>query len=168
MIITVVVLFLILVYYVINVYLKEYIEVTKVYKTLRKMLSYRDVLLLKILPDIKNKKQKENIMNLINERNKKSNISYDDAIVADVNLNNELKEIYIEIEKMQKNKLQAELFQKLMLMEKQIKGARNKYSSVVEKYNLSLTIHPKVFIKILHMRPLDSYKKNENLKIKDF
>ena len=58
MIITIVILFLILAYYIINVYLKEYIEVTRVYKTLRKMLSYRDVLLLKILPDIKNKNQK--------------------------------------------------------------------------------------------------------------
>ena len=160
MIITIAVVFLILAYYIINVYLKEYIEVTKVYKTLRKMLSYRDVLLLKILPDIKNKKQKENIMNLIDDRNKKSNISYDDAIVADVTLNNELKKVYIEIEKMQKNELQLEIFQKLMLIEKQIKGVRNKYSSVVEKYNLSLTIHPKVFIKLLHMRPLDTYKKN--------
>ena len=99
MIITIAVVFLILAYYIINVYLKEYIEVTKVYKTLRKMLSYRDVLLLKILPDIKNKKQKENIMNLIDDRNKKSNISYDDAIVADVTLNNELKKVYIEIER---------------------------------------------------------------------
>lgn len=162
MIVTIVILLLILAYYIINVYLKEYIEVTKIYKTLRKMLSYRDMLLLKILPDIKNKKQKENIMNLIDDRNKKSDISYDDAIIADVNLNNELKKIYIEIEKMQKNELQLEIFQKLMNMEKQIKGARNKYSSAVEKYNLSLTIHPKVFIKFLHMRPLDTYKKSEN------
>ena len=162
MIVTIVILLLILAYYIINVYLKEYIEVTKIYKTLRKMLSYRDMLLLKILPDIKNKKQKETIMNLIDDRNKKSNISYDDAIIADVNLNNELKKIYIEIEKMQKNELQLKIFQKLMNMEKQIKGARNKYSSAVEKYNLSLTIHPKVFIKFLHMRPLDTYKKSEN------
>lgn len=162
MIVTIVILLLILAYYIINVYLKEYIEVTKIYKTLRKMLSYRDMLLLKILPDIKNKKQKENIMNLIDDRNKKSDLSYDDAIIADVNLNNELKKIYIEIEKMQKNELQLEIFQKLMNMEKQIKGARNKYSSAVEKYNLSLTIHPKVFIKFLHMRPLDTYKKSEN------
>ena len=162
MIVTIVILLLILAYYIINVYLKEYIEVTKIYKTLRKMLSYRDMLLLKILPDIKNKKQKENIMNLIDDRNKKSDISYDDSIIDDVNLNNELKKIYIELEKMQKNELQLEIFQKLMNMEKQIKGARNKYSSAVEKYNLSLTIHPKVFIKFLHMRPLDTYKKSEN------
>lgn len=160
MIIAIVVLVLILMYYAINVYLKEYIEVTKIYKTLRKMLSYRDMLLIKILPDIKSKKQKEIIMNLVDDRNKKSNISYDDAIIADVVLNNELKKVYIEIEKMEKNELQIEIFQKLMMLEKQIKIVRNKYSNAVEKYNLSLTIHPKVCIKFMHMRPLDTYKKN--------
>lgn len=160
MIIAIVVLVLILMYYAINVYLKEYIEVTKIYKTLRKMLSYRDMLLIKILPDIKSKKQKEIIMNLVDDRNKKSNISYDDAIIADVALNNELKKVYIEIEKMDKNELQIEIFQKLMMLEKQIKIVRNKYSNAVEKYNLSLTIHPKVCIKFMHMKPLDTYKKN--------
>lgn len=165
MVISILIFLIILVYYVINVYLKEYIEVTKIYKTLRKLLGHRDMLLLKILPDIKNKKQKEKIINLINNRNKMYSISYDDAIISDVKLHNELKNVYIEIEKMQKNEIQSEIFKKLMIMEKQIKGARNKYSSAVEKYNLSLTIHPKVFIKILHMRPLDTYKKDENLKI---
>lgn len=162
MIISVVVLVLILGYYVVNVYLKEYIEVTQVYKALRKVLSHRDMLLLKILPDLKNKKQKEKIMNLIDDRNKKYNISYDDAIVADVKLHNELKYVYEEIEKMKKNELQHEIFKKLMMLEKQIKELRKKYSAAVEKYNLSLTIHPKVFIKFLHMRPLDTYKKREN------
>ena len=99
MIITIIVLFLIFLYYVVNIYLKEYIEVTKIYKTLRKLLSHRDVLLLKILPDIK-KNQQEKLINLIDDRNKKSNISYDDAIIADVKLNNELKKVYIEIENM--------------------------------------------------------------------
>lgn len=159
MIIAVVVLFLILSYYIINVYLKEYIEVTKVYKALRKILGYRDMLLLKILPDIKRKKQKEKIMSMIEDRSKKSNISYDDAIIADVALNNELKKIYLEIENMDKNELQTEIFKKLIMLEKQIKTVRNKYSNAVEKYNLSLTIHPKILIKILHMKPLDTYSK---------
>lgn len=158
MIATIIVLILILLYYVINVYLKEYIEVTKIFKTLRKMLNYRDVMLLKILPDIKSKKKQEEIMNLINERNKKYNISYDDAIVADVKLHNELKKVYLEFEKIEKNKLQSEIFKKLMMFEKQINNVRKSYSKAVEKYNLSLTIHPKVCIKFLHMRPLDTYK----------
>lgn len=158
MIISIVVLILILGYYVVNVYLREYIEVTKVYKALRKVLTHRDMLLLKILPDLKNKKQKEKIINLIDDRDKKYNISYDDAIIADVKLHNELRSIYEEIDKMNKNELQLEMFKKLMMLEKQIKEIRKKYSNAVEKYNLSLTIHPKVFIKFLHMRPLDTYK----------
>ncbi len=159
MIITIIVLILILLYYVTNIYLKEYIEVTRIFKTLRKMLNYRDVTLLKILPDIKDKKKKEKVMNLIDERNKKYKISYDDAIVADVELNNELKNVYLEIDKMQKNDLQLEVFKRLMLLEKQINNVRKKYTNAVEKYNLSLTIHPKVCVKLLHMRPLDIYKK---------
>ena len=158
MIISIVVLILILGYYVVNVYLREYIEVTKVYKALRKVLTHRDMLLLKILPDLKNKKQKEKIINLIDDRDKKYNISYVDAIIADVKLHNELRSIYEEIDKMNKNELQLEMFKKLMMLEKQIKEIRKKYSNAVEKYNLSLTIHPKVFIKFLHMRPLDTYK----------
>lgn len=158
MIISIVVLILILGYYVVNVYLREYIEVTKVYKSLRKVLTHRDMLLLKILPDLKNKKQKEKIINLIDDREKKYNISYDDAIIADVKLHNELRSVYEEIDKMNKNELQLEMFKKLMMLEKQIKEIRKKYSNAVEKYNLSLTIHPKVFIKFLHMRPLDTYK----------
>ncbi len=158
MIASIIVLVLIFGYYVVNVYLKEYIEVTKIYKALRKVLNHRDMLLLKILPDLKNKKQKEKIINLIDDRNKKYNISYDDAIIADVKLHNELKYVYLEIEKMKKNEFQLEIFKKLMLIEKQIKEIRKKYSNAVEKYNLSLTIHPKVFIKCLHMRPLDTYK----------
>ena len=158
MIASIIVLILIFGYYVVNVYLKEYIEVTKIYKALRKVLNHRDMLLLKILPDLPNKKKKEKIINLIDDRNKKYNISYDDAIIADVNLHNELKYVYLEIEKMKKNELQLEIFKKLMLLEKQIKEIRKKYSNAVEKYNLSLTIHPKVFIKCLHMRPLDTYK----------
>ena len=105
-----------------------------------------------------NKKQKEKIINLIDDRDKKYNISYDDAIIADIKLHNELRSVYEEIDKMNKNELQLEMFKKLMMLEKQIKEIRKKYSNAVEKYNLSLTIHPKVFIKFLHMRPLDTYK----------
>ena len=81
----------ILAYMVYHLYLKEYIEVTIVFKALRKILLSRDALLLKILPDVKNKKLIEKVLNLINERKEKSKISYDDAIYADVELNNELK-----------------------------------------------------------------------------
>lgn len=138
-------------------YLKEYIEVTKVYKVLRKVLESRDLLVLKILPDIKNKKEAEKVLNLINERNKKSKISYDDAITADIALHNELKNLYEIINNQKKNELQEEIFKKIINFEKRIKTLRKEYTKAVEKYNMSLTIHPKVCIKILHMKPLEMY-----------
>ncbi|MBQ8299638.1 MAG: LemA family protein [Clostridia bacterium] len=143
--------------YIRNVYLKEFIEVTVIYKSLCKLLNSRDLLLLKILPDIKNKKQTEKILTLIDERNKKSKISYDDAILADVELHNELKSLYSVIEKMKKNELQTEIFKKIISFENQIKNVRKKYSFAVEKYNMSLTIHPKFCIKFMHMKPLEIY-----------
>ncbi len=143
--------------YIRNVYLKEFIEVTIIYKSLCKLLNSRDLLLLKILPDIKKKKQKERILLLIDERNKKSKISYDDAIFADVELHNELKAFYNDVDKMKKNELQMEIFKKIISFENQIKNVRKKYSVAVEKYNMSLTIHPKFCVKFLHMKPLEIY-----------
>lgn len=157
MIVFLVVLIALIFIYIRNVYLKEFVEVTVIYKTLCKLLNSRDILLLKILPDIKNKKQKEKILLLIDERNKKSKISYDDAIFADVELHNELKEFYNNVNKMKKNELQMEIFKKIISFENQIKNVRKKYSAAVEKYNMSLTIHPKFCVKFLHMKPLEIY-----------
>lgn len=157
MIVFFIVLIALIFMYIRNVYLKEFIEVTVIYKSLCKLLNSRDLLLLKILPDIKNKKQKERILLLVDERNKKSRISYDDAIFADVELHNELKEFYNNIDKMKKNELQMEIFRKIISFENQIKIVRKKYSAAVEKYNMSLTIHPKFCVKIMHMKPLEIY-----------
>lgn len=158
MIIALIVLALFIIGYVIYaVYLKEYIDVTIVYKSLRKLLASRDVMLLKIIPDIEDKKYAERILNLINDRNEASKASYDDAIRADIMLHNELKNLYDIINKMDKNELQLEIFKKVIDYEKRIKLARAKYTEVVSKYNMSLTVHPKVCIKILHMKPLEVY-----------
>lgn len=158
MIIALVVLALFAIGYIIYaVYLKEYIDVTIVYKSLRKLLASRDVMLLKIIPDIEDKKYAERILNLINNRNEASKISYDDAIRADITLHNELKNLYDIINKMDKNELQLEIFKKVIEYEKRIKLARVKYTEVVSKYNMGLTVHPKVCIKILHMKPLEVY-----------
>ncbi len=158
MIIALVVLALFIIGYIIyTVYLKEYVDVTIVYKSLRKLLASRDVMLLKIIPDIEDKKYAERILNLINNRNEASKISYDDAIRADITLHNELKNLYDIINKMDKNELQLEIFKKVIEYEKRIKLARVKYTEVVSKYNMGLTVHPKVCIKILHMKPLEVY-----------
>lgn len=158
MIIALIVLALFIIGYIIYaVYLKEYIDVTIVYKTLRKLLASRDVMLLKIIPDIEDKKYAEKILNLINSRNEASKISYDDAIRTDITLHNELKNLYDIINKMDKNELQLEIFKKVIDYEKRIKLARVKYTEVVSKYNMGLTIHPRVCIKLLHMKPLEVY-----------
>ncbi len=158
MIIALVVLALFVIGYIIYaVYLKEYIDVTIVYKSLRKLLASRDVMLLKIIPNIEDKKYAERILNLINNRNEASKISYDDAIRADITLHNELKNLYDIINKMDKNELQLEIFKKVIEYEKRIKLVRVKYTEVVSKYNMGLTVHPKVCIKILHMKPLEVY-----------
>ncbi len=158
MIIALIVLALFIIGYIIYaVYLKEYIDVTIVYKTLRKLLASRDVMLLKIIPDIEDKKYAEKILNLINSRNEASKISYDDAIRADITLHNELKNLYDIINKMDKNELQLEIFKKVIDYEKRIKLARVKYTEVVSKYNMGLTVHPRVCIKLLHMKPLEVY-----------
>ena len=158
MIIALIVLALFIIGYIIYaVYLKEYIDVTIVYKTLRKLLASRDVILLKIIPDIEDKKYAEKILNLINSRNEASKISYDDAIRADITRHNELKNLYDIINKMDKNELQLEIFKKVIDYEKRIKLARVKYTEVVTKYNMGLAVHPRVCIKLLHMRPLEVY-----------
>ena len=158
MIIALIVLALFIIGYIIYaVYLKEYIDVTIVYKTLRKLLASRDVMLLKIITDIEDKKYAEKILNLINSRNEASQISYDDAIRADITLHNELKNLYDIINKMDKNELQLEIFKKVIDYEKRIKLARVKYTEVVSKYNMGLTVHPRVCIKLLHMKPLEVY-----------
>lgn len=162
MLIAIVFLMLFIIGYVIyEVYLKDYINVTIVYKSLRKLLASRDVMLLKLIPDIEDKKYAQKVLNLVDIRNKASKVSYDEAIKADVELHNELKVLYDIIDKMDKNELQLEIFKKIISYEKQIKMVRTKYTQVVSTYNMSLTTHPKVCVKFLHLKPLEVYGKKQ-------
>ena len=155
-----IILFILLLFgfYFYNMYLREYFEVIKTYKTFRKLLETRDLLILKILSDVNNKKLSKKILNLINERRLKAKVSFDDGIIADSKLNSELKAFYEEINKMEKNEIQDEIFKHLIVLEKQLKSVRNRYSEAVNKYNFALTLHPKILIKILHFRPFQLYK----------
>ena len=85
-------------------------------------------------------------------------ITNDDGINADVALHSNLKSLYDEIDRMKKDEVQTEVFKHIVLLEKQLKVTRKRYSEAVNKYNLSLTVHPRVLIKIMHMRPLELYK----------
>lgn len=154
---SVILLLFVLEYFVYATYLKEYVDVTVIYKALRKLLASRDVMVLRIIPEVPDKKISEKILNLINVRSKASKLSYDEAIKADIELHNELKKLYDVIDKMDKNELQREIFKKIINYEKSIKIARIRYSEAVERYNMSLTIHPNFCIKVLHMRPLEMY-----------
>ena len=161
MVITIVFLISFILFFIFRYYLKEFIEMTVIFKSLKKVLESRDLLVLKFLPDVKNKEIVEEILNLINERKIQSKISYNNAIQADNKLHNKLKELYDEINKMNKNEIQEELFKTIIEHEKRLKELRIRYSSAVEMYNLSLTIHPKLLIKVLHLKPLDVYAKKE-------
>ena len=88
---SVMLLLFILGYFVYDTYLKKYIDVTIIYKALRKLLASRDVMVLKIIPEVPDKDLSEKILNLINVRSKASKLSYDEAVKADIELHNELK-----------------------------------------------------------------------------
>ena len=51
-----------------NLFLKEFFRVKKVYKHLRKFLDTRDSLVLKLIPEIKDKELASKIVYLIDER----------------------------------------------------------------------------------------------------
>lgn len=161
MIISIVFLIVFFGIFIFRYYFKEFIDVTVIYKSMKKVLESRDLLILKILPDVKNQKLLEEVLTLIHERKEKSKISYNEGIKADVALHQELKTLYEEIQKMEKNELQEEIFKRIIELEKMAKELRKKYTVAAEKYNLSLTLHPKLYMKRLHMKPLDVYGKKE-------
>ncbi len=148
---------LLLAIYFYNVYLREYFDVIRTYKTLRKLLETRDLILLKILSDVNNKKLSKKVLNLIDQRRKKAKTSFDDGIIADAELNSALKKLYEEINAMKRNELQDEIFKHLIGLEKQLKSVRTRYSEAVTKYNYALAAHPKVLIKMLHLRTFQLY-----------
>ena len=111
-----IILFLTLLFgmYFYNVYLREYFEVIRTYRALRKLLETRDLILLKLLPDVNNKNLSKKILNLIDQRRKKAKVSFDDGIIADAELNSALKTLYEKINNMKKNELQEEMFKHLI------------------------------------------------------
>lgn len=161
MIISIVFLIVFLFIFIFQYYFKEFIDVTVIYKSLRKVLESRDLLVLRILPDVKDKKISEEVLNLIQERKERNKVSYNEGIIADLKLHQSLKRLYEFINGMKKNEIQEELFKRIIHLEKRAKELRKKYSVAAEKYNLSLTLHPKLYIQLLHMKPLDIYGKKE-------
>ena len=77
---------------------------------------------------------------------------------ADVELSNSLKDFYPKISKVLNNDLSKEIFKRIIELEKQAKKIRISYNNAVERYNNNLILHKKVCMRIIHMKPLDTYK----------
>ncbi len=145
-------------YYVYGTYFKEYFEVKKVYDTLQNVLDTRDVLLLKLTAEKLDKKSIAKIVMLIDKRKETKNSGYTVRMYADGELSNELRKFYPKLSKVIDNDLSKEVFKRIIELEKQAKKVRIRFNSAVENYNNNLILHKKVCMKLIRMKPLDTYK----------
>lgn len=145
-------------YYAYGMYFKEYFEVKKVYNTLQNVLDTRDVLLLKLTSEKVDKKAIAKIVMLIDKRKNTKNSGYTVRMNADVELSNELKNFYPKLSKVVDNDLSKEAFKRIIELEKQAKKIRISYNNAVEKYNNNLILHKKICMRLIRMKPLDTYK----------
>lgn len=149
------IIFFIFIFYML--YLKEYLKVKKVYKHLRKVLDTRDTLVLKLIPEIKNKELSAKVIYLIDERKENFKTSYNNSILSDIKLNTELRKLYEYINTLNKNEVINNVFGKIINLEKELKNIRNKYNIAVENYNNNLIKHKYMCLRIIKMKPLDTY-----------
>ncbi len=150
-----------LIYIIYRLYFKEYFNVKRVFLSLKNHLNTRDALVLKMVPEIKDKKNSKNVVGLIEERRINFDSSYNNAIKSDVKLNSELKNFYNIVNSQKLNELTKEIFFNILDIEKDLKNIRNKYNASVEMYNENLVKHKFMCLKIIRMKPLDTYK-NKN------
>lgn len=149
------IIFLIFMFYML--YLKEYFKVKKVYKHLRKVLDVRDSLVLKLIPEIKNKKLSAKVIYLIDERKENFKTSYNNSILSDIKLNAELRKLYEYINTLNKNEVINNIFSKIINLEKELKNIRTKYNISVENYNNNLIKHKFMCLRVIKLKPLDTY-----------
>ncbi|MBQ9267523.1 MAG: hypothetical protein IJ217_04520 [Clostridia bacterium] len=142
------------------VYLKDYAEVNRVFSSLEKTLDARDLLVMKLVPEIKDKKMQAKVVKLIEERMNHKNIPYNDKIALDIALNKELKEFYAAVNEKADNPVIKATFAKAVEFEKVLKKIRNEYNLAVTKYNTNLVMHKFVCMRIIRMKPLDTYAVN--------
>lgn len=145
-------------YYVYGTYFKEYFDVKKVYNTLQKVLDTRDLLVLKLTSEKIDKKKIANVVMLIDKRKETRNFGYTVRMNADVELSKVLKDFYVDVSKVLNNDISKENFARIMELEKQAKKIRIAYNNAVESYNNNLVLHKKVCMRLIHMKPLDTYK----------
>ena len=159
-IIFVVIIFLLFIFYIF--YLKEYVEVKRIFDSLEKTLDTRDLLVMKLLPEIKDEKIKTEVAKWIDLRVKNRKSSFNDKIKIDVELNKELKEFYTLINKITNNEVIKATFTNIIELEKKLKNIRNEYNIAVEKYNMNLVMHKFMCMRIIRMKPLDTYNVTNN------
>lgn len=153
---------IILIMVVYFLYFKDYVEVKKVFKILTKTLDTRDLLIMKLVPEIKNKKEKAEIIRLVDDRMKSKKMSYTEQIKLDVELNDKLKNMYFNLEQERDNPVINATLTRAFELEKTLKKVRNEYNVAVEKYNMNLIMHKFVCMRVIRMKPLDIYGKISN------
>lgn len=153
---------IILIMVVYFLYFKDYVEVKKVFKILTKTLDTRDLLIMKLVPEIKNKKEKAEIIRLVDDRMKSKKMSYTEQIKLDVELNDKLKNMYFNLEQEKDNPVIKATLTRAFELEKTLKKVRNEYNVAVEKYNMNLIMHKFVCMRVIRMKPLDIYGKISN------
>ena len=137
-------------------FFKEYSFVMGNFKTLIKVIDTRDIILLRLLPEIKNKKIKDDMTMLINERIHSKNLGNDKLVELDCKINKKLDRIYKELND-SKNPIVKEELRRIINLEKKLKIIRREYNDAVETYNAKLLKHPKTMIKLIHMKLLNTY-----------
>lgn len=154
-----IILFLIciIIFLVYMLYFKEYKDVMANFQTLVKVLETRDLLLMRILPELRDNKIKADTTKLIEQRMACKDKGCNALIKSDVELNKQLNITYKEMDKL-KNALVREEFKRIVSLEKKLKTIRREYNKAVDEYNQNLIYHKKMCIKYLRMKPLDTYK----------
>lgn len=151
----IVIVVLLFVFY--NFYLKDFFAVKRIFNSLQKTLDTRDLLIIKLLPEINDKEIQESIAKWIDLRVKSKGSSFNDKIKIDVELNKELKKFYSLINELTNNQVIKATFANVINLEKKLKNIRKEYNLAVEKYNMNLVMHKFICIRIIHMKPLDTY-----------
>ena len=141
-------------------FFKEYSIVMGNFQTLIKVIESRDLLLLRVLPEIKNKKIKDDMTMLISQRMAAKRQGNDKLIEMDVKINKKLNRVYTEFNS-SKNLIVREELKRLVNLEKKLKVIRREYNKSVENYNNKLIKHPKLMMKFLKMRPYNLYEIHE-------
>lgn len=143
-----------------NLYFKDYIEVKKSFNILIKTLDTRDLLVMKLVPELENKSERADIVKLIEMRMKNKKSSFTNQIKIDIELNEKLKDMYLKLEKNKNNLVLQSALRNSLEIENTLKKLRTEYNLTVEKYNMNLVMHKFVCMRVIRMKPLDTYGKS--------